>query len=290
MWLRLIVNQFVQQAANEKMAAASAENERRKLRLAAIESEIEDFEEHFPPCDIAFIFALGLEAAEFATRLKEVQVTRMPGFTERLGMLGDRRVVIIESGVGKDAGATAAEYALLLHRPGWILSAGFAGGLHEDLRRGHVLMADSVADLENHQLAIGLQIDAESAKAIKGLHIGRLLTVDGVVREEAEKRRLGKEHGALACDMETMAVAAVCSFRKTRFLSVRVITDAVDDELPEEVEKLLAQKSIAGKVGAGIGALLNRPSSVKDMWALQEQANKAGARLAKFLDGVVPQL
>ena len=38
------------------------------------------------------------------------------------------------------------------------------------------------------------------------------------------------------------------------------------------------------------GAIFNRPSSVKDMWNLREEAIKASDRLAKFLEGTVEQL
>ena len=60
--------------------------------------------------------------------------------------------------------------------------------------------------------------------------------------------------------------------------------------MPPEVEKLLNQKSLAGKLGAAAGAIFQRPSSIKDMWALNEQALKATDRLAKFLVSMMPQL
>jgi hypothetical protein len=43
-------------------------------------------------------------------------------------------------------------------------------------------------------------------------------------------------------------------------------------------------------MGAVAGALLNRPSSVKDMWNLYEEAQRGSARLGKFLTGVAQQL
>jgi adenosylhomocysteine nucleosidase len=90
--------------------------------------------------------------------------------------------------------------------------------------------------------------------------------------------------------METAAIAAVCRQEKTRFLSVRVISDAVDDELPPEIEKLMASKSFARQLGAAAGAIFKRPSSIKDMWKLREDAVRLSDRLATFLSGVVEQL
>ena len=69
-----------------------------------------------------------------------------------------------------------------------------------------------------------------------------------------------------------------------------VVRDAVDDELPKEVERLLEQNSLASKLGAATGAIFNRPSSIKDMWSLKEQAIKASDRLARFLVRTLGQL
>jgi adenosylhomocysteine nucleosidase len=170
------------------------------------------------------------------------------------------------------------------------VSAGFAGALREDLRRGHIVMADSVTDLAGRSLQVGLTMDPQTVTATRGLHVGRVLTVNQIIRTVAEKRALGEAHGALACDMETTAVAEACRRHKTRFLSVRVISDALDDELPPELEALVNQKSTAGRLGAAAGAVFRRPSSVKDMWRLKEEAIKASDRLAKFLESVLRQL
>jgi adenosylhomocysteine nucleosidase len=101
---------------------------------------------------------------------------------------------------------------------------------------------------------------------------------------------LAAEFGAIACDMETMAVAQVCRRRHVRFLAVRVISDGLDDRLPPEMERMLDQRSLAGKLGAATRAIFQRPGSVKDMWRLQETARRASDRLANFLAGVIPQL
>jgi adenosylhomocysteine nucleosidase len=73
-------------------------------------------------------------------------------------------------------------------------------------------------------------------------------------------------------------------------LSVRVIADEVDDRIPVALERMSASSTWAAKLGTATGALLKRPSTVKDWWHLQQQALVASDRLAKFLGGVLPQL
>jgi adenosylhomocysteine nucleosidase len=242
------------------------------------------------PCDAAFLFGSGLEAGGLVDGLKSSETSRHAHGTEHAGKLDGREVVIVESGVGGKAAARAAREAIKFYEPRWVISAGFATALCEELRRGHVLMADEVASPAGEKLAIGIKLEPHVAQATRGLHVGRLLTVGDVVRKPAERRQLQEQHEALACDMETFAIAAACRDVGAKLISVRLITDAVDDELPPEIEHLLAQKTVAAKIGATAGALLNRFSAAKDLWHLREDALKGSDRLAKFLRGVLAQL
>jgi adenosylhomocysteine nucleosidase len=120
--------------------------------------------------------------------------------------------------------------------------------------------------------------------------VGRLVTVDHLVSRQEERQELAAKHDAIACDMETAAIAEACQRRQVRFLSVRIITDAFDDQLPMEVEKLLQQKTTVARLGVAAGAIFQRPGAVKDLWKLRDEASRASERLAGFLTGVLPQL
>ena len=245
---------------------------------------------HFLPCDAAFLFALGIESGGLVDQLQGVETSRHSHGIERAGKLAGREVAIIETGVGQKAAARATVEAIKFYQPRWVISAGFAGGLTDELGRGHIVMADEVVSAQGERLAVGLKLDRASLEATKGLHVGPLLTVDTLLREPAERRRLAAAHDAIAADMESYAVAEACRMSGVPFMAIRIISDAVDDELPPEIEHLLAQKSFAGKIGAATGAILRRFSAAKDLWKLREDALKASDRLAKFLMGVVTQL
>jgi adenosylhomocysteine nucleosidase len=302
MLLRWLVNTYLRDAAEGKVREVTGnlkqgilEHVDANLRSishpqleASSEAPTPD-QEHLP-CDVAFIYALGVESGGLVDYLKGSETSRHAHGMEHAGKLAGREVVIVESGVGQKAAARATAEAIQFYRPRWVISAGFAGGLEEKLRRGHMVMADEVANLAGERLSVGLRLDPQSMAGMKGLHVGRLLTVDTILREPAERHRLAEQHAAIACDMETFSVARLCGERGVPLLAIRVISDAVDDELPPEIEKLLAQKSLAGKLGAATGAILKRFSAAKDLWKLREDALKASDRLAKFLVGVVSQL
>jgi adenosylhomocysteine nucleosidase len=122
-------------------------------------------------------------------------------------------------------------------------------------------------------------------------HVGPFVEVDHIVAKSQDKKRLAGRTRAIACEMESLAVADVCAARQTPFLAVRVVSDVVDEDLPGDLEALLtAQPTPMRTFGAVVGTLWRRPSSVKDLLKLKETALLAADALAKFLAELVVQL
>ncbi len=250
------------------------------------------------PCDLGVVFALGIEAAALEARLGDTAsfaaggtvTIRGEGLVVRQGLLQGKRVAIVRCGTGGTAAAKATEALISGHQPRWVLAAGLAGGLNPELKRYDILMVDHLVDTAGNRLAIDLKVDRQALAAIPGVRIGRLLSADRIIRRPDEKLALGRQYDALAVDMESFAVAEVCRRRKVPLLAVRVINDTADEELPPDVENLLAQKTKLSQLGAVTGAVWRRPASVKDMYRLRENALAASERLAGFLADMVGQL
>jgi adenosylhomocysteine nucleosidase len=245
-------------------------------------------------CHFGAVFALETESGCFEDMLEGVVAIRGDRFTVREGGLHGRRVVVVLSGAGQDAAGRATEVLIDGHAPGCVISAGFAGGLSGDLPRGAILIADRVYGAEGDGLPLelpgGLPAEILGQIARQEVRRGPLLTLDHVVRSPDQRRALFDRYGALAVDMETLAVARICRRRQVPLLAVRAIIDPWDEELPHEVEHLLVQKSMAGRLGAALRAIWRRPASVKDMYRLAENALVASDRLARYLSAVVDGL
>jgi adenosylhomocysteine nucleosidase len=282
----------MRERVREKLRESLAEAVQRSAASDAQPGPGEGDSTTLPPqrCDVGLVFALGLEAGGLVDRMVDRVSTQGAKLTEHVGRVDGRRVAIVETGVGRKAAELGCRDLVEVRRPDWVVSAGFAGALCSSVKRGHIVMANRVADPSGRSLAVGLQLGEQSAAAKPSLHVGRLLTVDRLITDPEEKKRLGQQHDALACDMESFAVAEVCREAQVRFLSVRIISDAVDDELPPELVNLVKQKSVAGKLGAITGAIWQRPGNIKTMWKLNSQAIKLSERLAHFLRGALPQL
>jgi adenosylhomocysteine nucleosidase len=242
------------------------------------------------PSDLGVIFALAIEAGCFVDTLSQVRVTRGDGFIAKQGRRGNREIVVIESGPGEHRAAKAAHALIDAYRPRRIVSAGFAGGLDPRVRRQDLVVATSLVNASGSELAIDPAAHVPWLAEVQNLHQGRLLTCDHVIRRREEKQQLGRQYDALAVDMESFAVAEVCRQRAVEFLMIRAISDAVDDELPPDIGKLLAQKSFAGQLGAALGSLFRRPAAAKDLFNLHQNALASSSRLAKFLGTLIERL
>ena len=288
MVFRWLVGNWLRSAARQRVRETVVQTARERLIEAAEAPDSEEPAKRERPCDVGVVFALGIEAGGLEDLLDGAVSIRGHGFAVRQGGLKGRHLVVVQSGAGCEAASHATEALLSGHQPQWVISAGFAGGLVPLLKRHDIVMTDSVVNAAGRRLGIDLKIDADSLPP--GMHVGRILSVDQIVRLPKDKQSLGSRHEALAVDLESFAVAEVCHRRGVRFLGVRIITDAMDEQLPVDIQNLTDQPTAASRLGAAFGAVCRRPSSVKDMLQLKENALVGSDRLAHFLDGMIRQL
>lgn len=239
--------------------------------------------------DVGVVAALGIEVGFLTDRLKKVRKYSGPRHKVIEGEAGGKLVALIIGGTGRPAARRATELLIDGHRPRWVISAGFAGALDPSLSRGELVRATEVLDIDGgrfpveHEDAQGDQTTGPPGRP------GRLLTVDEIVRTAAEKATLRARYEADVVDMESSAVAAVCLERAVRFQSVRVVSDDATADLPKEVVTLLT-RSGSYLVGSALRAVWNRPSALKDFWALHEHAQTAADRLADALLATIARL
>jgi adenosylhomocysteine nucleosidase len=290
MVLRLLLRQYLGSLAQQKVRETVVKAAQESVSEAVDSAERQAEEPEQRKCDVGVVFALGIEAGGLEDLMTNVVTIRSSGIAVRKGRLGSRRVAIAQSGAGCEAAARATTALISAHEPDWVFSAGFAGGLDEKLRKHDILMANQVLDHDGRHLSLDLKVDPAALEATPGVHLGSLLTTDHLIRLPSEKRELGNKHDTLAVDMETFAVAEACRHDKVPLISVRIISDAVDDELPEDLDRLMRQKTVVRKAGAVVGSIMNRPGSLKDMLKLKEDALVASDKLAKFLESMIRQL
>ncbi|WP_243738395.1 5'-methylthioadenosine/S-adenosylhomocysteine nucleosidase [Cellulomonas shaoxiangyii] len=195
--------------------------------------------------DAVVVTAMGVEATPFLDRATSVgDETEVAGARRRLLHVGDSRVLLVTCGIGLVNSATAAALVLAEHTPRLVVSAGSAGGMGLQVRVGDVVVGASTvyaaADARVFGYALGqvpgmpARYDADpallaaaAAAQAPGLTVrtGTILSSDVFVDAERVEPLRTAFPDALACDMESAALAQAAHLFGVPFLSVRGISD-----------------------------------------------------------------
>ena len=237
---------------------------------------------------ILVFFALDVESGYFEDKLKEQKRVQANGFRLVRGIYNEKTYIVVKTGAGRKAAAHAADAVCRAHRPPFVISAGFAGALDADVSRGALVLPDKIKSGKD---VLNLNVSYDNVSLLKDVLLrvrwgGTLLTADKVAGKSEEKRALARECGAQIVDMETFEIARVCRDLDLPMVSIRAVTDNVDDEIPPDIQALLKQSSKAGQAGAALTLMWKRPAAFKQLCALRENAMTS----AIDMSSVIPAL
>lgn len=242
------------------------------------------------PADVGIVAALPIEMGPLLDRLQGRRKYAGPKWSITEGDLAGKLVAVMIAGVGEASARRGVEVLVAGHRPRWVISAGFGGALDPGLKRNDVIVTRRVVSEDRERAPLDIDLSLPPSSASHPLvRAGSVLTVGRIVRTPSEKAALRQDQSCDVVDMETHAVAAYCAERSIRFLGVRVVSDEATTELPPEVLTVLGPTG-GFRLGATMGALWRRPSSVKDLLRLREHAYQAADRLAGVLPALIGQL
>jgi len=129
-------------------------------------------------------------------------------------------------GVGPAMATSRLKGFLKERKPRLLICAGFAGGLDPKLGIGDLVVAENLCSTE--LLARARQLGPGQSSVAFGSIVSRALPVE----TGADKAALFRETGALAVDMESEAITAVCRANEVPLLVVRTLSDPAGDDLP----------------------------------------------------------
>lgn len=150
-------------------------------------------------------------------------------------------IVLAYSGAGANNAQNASEL-LLAQGAARLISWGCAAALSDSLKPGDLILADTLTDAEGAQIGIASDwlnhaktLLSTSLKA----HPGGLAESKSIVAAAKDKHHLHIRTGAVALDMESIAIAKVASQHKLPFLAIRAIADPVNMDLPKAINHSL---------------------------------------------------
>lgn len=191
-------------------------------------------------------------------------------------------IAVAVSGVGPEAAGRAAE-SLAAAGVGRLISWGTAAGLAPDLCAGDLVLADAVLDRGEFLCCTAAWLARVRAALAPYLNCrcGKLYGLEAPLPAPQAKRRLGRETGAVAADMESGAIARCAARHRLEFLAVRAIVDGVADAVPPAALAALNGPRIA--LFPLLGALAKSPGELAPL--LKLAGNSRRARRALTLAG-----
>ena len=195
-------------------------------------------------------------------------------------------IITLIVGIGSQNAGKSVRSFLAACSPELVLTCGFAGGLNPDLKLG-----DVVFEIGNGKLEIGNQSEppdvgcyeklvAAGAKPVK------FFCADRIATTVAEKKKLRDKTGADAVEMESAAIHAVCAERGIACVTIRVILDTANEDLPLDFNAL-AKPDKSVDFGKLFLAIARSPGKIGALMALQKKTKFAAERLAAVLSKIL---
>lgn len=191
------------------------------------------------------------------------------------GLFGRIRVALVQMGIGSARAETATQWAIDRFRPRKALLIGFSGGLDPALRPGDLVVADRA-------LSDGGKPIPLAPIAVEGGVAGAVISSATVVESPASKRQLRQVADAIAVDMESYAVATVCSQRGVPLSVARAISDSAEDSVRRELISLVNSDGGLNLLRA-MATIPLRPDLWRDVARLNRNVKAASRSLSRFL-------
>ena len=192
------------------------------------------------PVKIAILTAMEIERREIAKLLSNARNRTECGFDWLEGRLGANEILPTAGGIGKVNAALTAAGAFHAFHPDALLSTGCAGGLAENLALGDIIAGSSYAyhdvdccafgNVRGQMQGLPPRFPADgrllSIAQETGAKAGLMVSGDQFITPGERLEDIRKAFPeALACEMESAAIAQACYLAKVPFLSLRVISD-----------------------------------------------------------------
>lgn len=196
---------------------------------------------------LGIIVAMREELDVVLARLQDTRTHQRAGMTFHCGNYLGKSVVAVVCGVGKVNAATCTQLLISEFSVNRLINIGIAGGLGPGIVPGDIVIADTLVQHDMDLQALGLppgqlfrldtfdfpadpalfQLALDAARNIQNhqVHVGRIVTGDQFIACQQKTQWLTQTFGALACEMESAAIAQVCYLNALPFVCIRSISD-----------------------------------------------------------------
>ena len=216
------------------------------------------------------------------------------------GKYANKDILLAQTGIGRQKAERATEFILDHYPVTALICLGFAGALARELKVGDVVLittlysgdeptnGDLIPQIPGYSDTNLVSIAAQSQESKgSGFLQASSITVVNPVSEPKAKLALGEASHAKVVDMESYWIARLASAKNIPFLSIRAVSDTVDDRLPP-FDRLL--NSGSWQWGRATLYFLTHPQQLTNLFHLYRNARQARRSLTAFMDSFIVKL
>jgi nucleoside phosphorylase len=181
-------------------------------------------------------------------------------------------------GMGAENSCRAARELLDRGKVRGLVTLGFAGALADSLAPGEIVIADRVFDQQSKEQ---FECDGELFP-LPNARRGSLLSAAEVIASVAEKRRLAREWGVVAADMESAGVARAAAQAGVPFCAIKAITDTSEQSISIDFARCRSDDN-GLSVRKIVREAMRSARGMRDLWMLAHGARVAARSLAAAL-------
>lgn len=203
---------------------------------------------------LGIICAMDVEAEGLLGQMTSERKTNVIGYDFTEGKICGKKVVVAKSGIGKANAAAVTALMISCFKTDEIINLGVCGGINA----GAMIIADSVVQYDFDTTAFGdplgkldgfdspfIKCSAAMTGKLAGDKRGVIASGDKFIASKAESDRLFHRFGAIGFDMESGAVAQICTLAKVDFAVIRVVSDGGDAAEYEKFKLSAAKRGVS---------------------------------------------
>ena len=211
------------------------------------------------------IGAMPDEVQAIKDAMADTKVTTVSGMDFTEGTIDGKRVVVVQSGMGKVNAGICAQTLINDFGATRVINTGVAGSLTDELSINDFVISTEAVQHDYDVSPIGFErgeipysglvafpadedLRAEALEAVKAsapdskVLEGRVCSGDQFIDTEEEVEEITSNFGGLCAEMEGGAIAQVCFLNDTPYVIVRAISDDSDDISYEEFQDEAARE------------------------------------------------
>ncbi|NLC54604.1 MAG: 5'-methylthioadenosine/adenosylhomocysteine nucleosidase [Erysipelothrix sp.] len=202
---------------------------------------------------IAIIGAMSEEVLEIRNLMTKVVSKTISKIIFYEGLIQDKKVVLVQSGIGKTLSALSTTVLVLNYEVDFVINVGSAGGITSDLKPLDVIVSERVAQADFDLTAFGYKKDFSEQRLafyadnnlvhkmkslnLPGVIYGDIVSSDTFISKQSQVNTIIENFPtALCADMEAGSIAMTLAHFNIPFIVIRSISDVVGSQKDNALE------------------------------------------------------